>query len=367
MIHVNFVAPNYLYEYRSVRFEPLEEQRNEIALAFARNEGELRQQIATLRRTANKIEAYDFSEWRRRAEKATEATVLSFRQGGVEFQPLIWSSLKPYLFSLFGGKCAYCEAKVLVVSSGDVEHYRPKKKVDGESNHPGYYWLAYDVSNLLPCCEKCNRCRGKRNQFPVEGLRCFDPGDQSLLDSERPLLLNPYVDHDIENHLGFWTCEQRGDANLLAGTICGRTEKGRTSVRVYNLDRDELNDARRDAQFGAVDALKLAFARGEGRFEELLRSICLHPEREFSAAVRCYVRAWWNCTVQRVEGLTSEETLRSEQSPGSVDATQNGDSEVQRIEGSSSEATLRSELSAGSVDATRTGDSETAAIRPGQR
>ena len=114
----------------------------------------------------------------------------------------IWSELKSYLFEIFDGKCAYCESKVLDVAAGDVEHYRPKKGVDGMPTHPGYYWLAYDLENLLPCCEKCNRAGAKMNLFPIpmEGDRAWRPEDD--IEAEHPYLLNPYG-HDPAEHLRF--------------------------------------------------------------------------------------------------------------------------------------------------------------------
>ena len=79
----------------------------------------------------------------------------------------------------FYGKCAYCEAPIRDYQHGDVEHFRPKAGVtdengqpvclfdeqgqvqigaDGEPvKHPGYYWLAYEWTNLLPTCVKCNQ------------------------------------------------------------------------------------------------------------------------------------------------------------------------------------------------------------------
>jgi 5-methylcytosine-specific restriction endonuclease McrA len=79
----------------------------------------------------------------------------------------------------FYGKCAYCEAPIRDYQPGDVEHFRPKAGVSDENGqavflfdeegqvqvgadgkpveHPGYYWLAYEWTNLLPACAKCNQ------------------------------------------------------------------------------------------------------------------------------------------------------------------------------------------------------------------
>ena len=66
----------------------------------------------------------------------------------------------------FFGKCAYCEDRIVSTQPGDIEHYRPKGCVTNEDGsrvmvdanggkkvpHPGYYWLAYEWTNLLYAC-----------------------------------------------------------------------------------------------------------------------------------------------------------------------------------------------------------------------
>jgi hypothetical protein len=63
-------------------------------------------------------------------------------------------SVKKALIAAQFGKCAFSEAK-FVNDEAHVEHFRPKGRVDtwptGPSYYPGYYWLAYDWSNLFLC------------------------------------------------------------------------------------------------------------------------------------------------------------------------------------------------------------------------
>lgn len=292
MIHVVFVEPNFRYRYQTSQRAPGQHVEVDVAFAFARDEDELRNDLQRLRREAIAIEKYDFSEWRNRAAHATSAAIFGFQQGKSEFDSSIWSCIKTYLFTLFHRKCAYCETAVGVSCPGDVEHYRPKRTPEGAENHPGYYWLAYDISNLLPCCENCNRFRGKRNQFPIEGVRCCGPNSGPSLESERPLLLNPYFDHDIDEHIRFWTCKTNGNNNLGVGTVWGITPKGDCSVKVYNLQREPLNDARAKAQVDAIDALRLALVRGDEEFFQRFESFC-NDRCEYSAAVKAYVCDWW--------------------------------------------------------------------------
>lgn len=298
MIHIVFVEPNFRYQYRALRWDAEQQPRIEVAFALARDEDELRRDLQRLRREAVAIEEYDFSEWRHRAAVATAAAIAGHQQGEVEFDSSIWSCIKTYLFTLFNGKCAYCETCVGVSCPGDVEHYRPKRKVEEAGDHPGYYWLAYDISNLFPCCEHCNCYRGKRNHFPIEGVRCSGPDSDTSLDLEKPLLLNPYVDRDIEDHIQFWTPKLGGEDKLLAGTIRGKTTKGMCSVKVYNLDREHLIDDRAKAQNDALAALRLALAQGDVKFLKRLETFC-KGRCEYSAAVKAYVNDWWDDLVTK--------------------------------------------------------------------
>lgn len=137
------------------------------------------------------------------------------------------------------GKCAYCETRFGHSSPGDVEHYRPKAGYRQSSaavvQGPGYYWLAYEWSNLLYTCEDCNRIR-KRQLFPLAN----DPAGRARnhhddLTQEQPLLLNPAATPDLTAHLTF-------DEEVAKGL----TPEGRASVTGYGLNRKELLDYRRD-------------------------------------------------------------------------------------------------------------------------
>lgn len=123
--------------------------------------------------------------------------------------------VKSALRQLAGGNCAYCESKIGAVGAREVEHYRPKGGIEGLLNHPGYWWLAFSWSNLLPTCRDCNKSlrqhivsagmtraevevlsaktpkasHGKANQFDVVGTRALVDGDDLTI--EDPLLIDP--------------------------------------------------------------------------------------------------------------------------------------------------------------------------------
>ncbi len=160
------------------------------------------------------------------------------------------------------GKCAYCETIVQAGMSGDIEHFRPKAFCQGLQSpknkddtggqspkrktmhkEPGYWWLAYDWSNYLYSCSRCNST-WKKNQFPILGNRAAQGGK---LDSEGALLLNPF-DDDPESHLEF-------DPNT--GQVRGLSARGRATIDVCGLDRKSLEMRR------ATKGAKLLHRRDE--------------------------------------------------------------------------------------------------------
>ncbi|MFS2185664.1 hypothetical protein ACCC92_03260 [Mucilaginibacter sp. Mucisp84] len=157
-------------------------------------------------------------------------------------------------------KCNYCESYAEKVTTLQVEHFRPKAKVDEADNNgvalPGYYWLGLEWTNLLLTCPKCNGKSAKGNRFPIRGVRavpiqpitvllkklkldrtgCY--ADENPLLAEEPILLNPEIDHP-EDYLTF--------DNL--GNIFGHgddAERGEVSKDIYQLNRDALLAARAD-------------------------------------------------------------------------------------------------------------------------
>lgn len=207
-------------------------------LEYARTEQEVRDRLAS-RFEVLSVTGYDFQQWRRRARNFETAFQAA---KPYSFNGNVWSEIKQFLYSLSGDLCGYCEARVFVVSQGEVEHYRPKGAVSGEPAHPGYYWLAYDFDNYVPTCPNCNGGKGKRNQFPVRGPRARTRGED--LNAEQPLLLNPFKMDPKTTHFKFVVGEP---PQMIVGRIEGVTEEGRESEQVYRLNRGDLvRDRRRE-------------------------------------------------------------------------------------------------------------------------
>jgi 5-methylcytosine-specific restriction endonuclease McrA len=124
-----------------------------------------------------------WAEWSRKADIAS-ARIKDLRRTSIDFDSRIWAELKDWLLTnVFNGKCAYCDTKIDAGFYDDAEHYRPKSGVrisagskrkpvvKNGTKHPGYYWLAYTWSNLVPSCQHCNN--KKRDAFPVLGSHVF--------------------------------------------------------------------------------------------------------------------------------------------------------------------------------------------------
>ncbi len=157
----------------------------------------------------------------------------------IEFDSSIYgdTSVKTLLINDQYEKCCFCESKFLDNSYGDVEHFRPKKayKKKGAKGltYPGYYWLAYDWTNLMFSCEKCNRSY-KRNEFPLNDEATRKPFFEhtNQLENEDCLLINP----NIENPSDFITFKEE------VPVAVNGNHKGATTIKIFQLER--MNNSR---------------------------------------------------------------------------------------------------------------------------
>jgi hypothetical protein len=142
--------------------------------------------------------------WLIRAAALTHDNEVAGRHVGTQN---IWSQIKPVFIDLQNRKCAYCERYLGKFGvEWDVEHYRPKGRVDdwpppavgvAAVEDEGYYLLAYDLGNYLAACKTCNS-RFKRNFFPIANGRRTRTKNPRLLRTEQPLLVHPLDDADTD-------------------------------------------------------------------------------------------------------------------------------------------------------------------------
>lgn len=148
------------------------------------------------------------------------------------------TSVKQQLKDEQFNKCCFCENKDFDdIAYGDVEHFRPKggykQKTGDELAFPGYYWLAYDWSNLFFSCQICNQ-KYKKNMFPLVDitLRAIDHNDVPE-STNNTLLVHPSLENP-ENEIGF-----RKEIPF------GLNDKGKKSIQAFGLKREKLNEKRR--------------------------------------------------------------------------------------------------------------------------
>lgn len=183
-------------------------------------------------------------------------------------------------------KCCFCESKVTHISYGDVEHFRPKagvRQISGAPlERPGYYWLAYEWSNLFLSCQLCNQ-RYKENLFPL-----IKPSDRAKshnddINLEKPVFINPA--EDVEKFISF-----RSEVIFAIDD----NPRGKATIRALGLDRDELNDIRKDC----YDKLELIYKlanlkppmpaskKAKGFIDRSIQS-----SSQYASMIRCAVNA----------------------------------------------------------------------------
>jgi hypothetical protein len=216
----------------------------------------------------------------------------------------IWRDLAPYLSALSKGKCWYSES-LNPTSDKNVDHFRPKGRVEEDPIHEGYWWLAFTSRNFRYSSQWCNQRRvddmhgtsgGKADHFPLlaNGVRAMQEGDD--LELEDPELLDP-TDPDDWKLLtflpnGYPTPVQPQGPNHQRAT---------RSIEIYHLHCKPLVNGR-FAAAGAIQRIVQDLERlrptidnlqmrrlYKNRHVELLRAI--HPDTEYSAAARAFARA----------------------------------------------------------------------------
>lgn len=250
------------------------------------------------------VAVYDFqNDWKQRANTATTAANKAKNEKGFEYDNALWTELKQYLFFISKGKCGYCEQKVTGVYAGDVEHYRPKKKVTDDPAHPGYYWLAYDEQNYVPVCQNCNGARAKANHFPLDpnSVRAALPGANLTL--EKPLLINPLGKDDPTTHFEFIGPEGGDDFGKLTGT----TDAGKKSCEIYHLNRGDLIEARRDAYKEMTDNKDLLEADWEKSVSERLMSQYKMGIKQFTLVIKAVLHDWLEEIRQKEQQSNAEQ------------------------------------------------------------
>ncbi len=239
----------------------------------------------------------------------------------------IWRDLKARLKRLSHGKCWYCEERT---AFGDVDHFRPKNKVDEAPGHSGYWWKAFELDNFRYSCPLCNRlikeevladdfedeefdandrddeesgsatvdpaedeCMpdesstgGKGCHFPLcdENKRAWNEIPVSDLLREEPRLLDPVVASDIT----LLTFDDEGIARptYKKDRDLKKYQRAFESIKVYHLNRDSL---KRRREVDACNKVKQWYVEAENNL--LLETAAIEANEDSSAARRAYEKS----------------------------------------------------------------------------
>ena len=145
-------------------------------------------------------------------------------------------SVKQILKKAQHNKCCFCE-KDQGDEYGAIEHYRPKNGYQSARKQklktPGYYWLCYSWDNLYFVCSACNTT--KANLFPLVKEFNRATSHKKNIDKESPKLIDPGGKKDPRNHIVF-------DAQFVRG----KTPLGKKTIEICGLNRDALNEKRKE-------------------------------------------------------------------------------------------------------------------------
>jgi len=188
------------------------------------------------------------------------------------------------------GKCCFSEAK-FVNDDAHVEHFRPKgfveDNVTGVISYPGYYWLAYEWTNLFYCKSTTNSSI-KRNFFPLLGTGGRKANHLDLR-TEYCVLIDPAAENPRQ-HIRFQNEE-----------IKGKTTRGKKTIELLDLRNGQLDEARR-TKFNHLKAMKNSadllisngFPLNTPELADLINQLrqSVLPEAEFSSMAKDFLRGW---------------------------------------------------------------------------
>lgn len=198
--------------------------------------------------------------------------------------------VKKALMKAQHGKCFLCESRVNHISYGDIEHFRPKggscQTKKEKIKRPGYYWLAYEWSNLFFSCQICNQ-RYKKNIFPLEDAEDRAISHINDLGKEKPLFINPEIENP-EKFISF-----RG----ITPYAMDGNRKGELTIENAGLNREEINENRLELYQPIKKLYLLANGMPETPFKEEARELlakqlaeCQSNKHQYSAMFKAAIK-----------------------------------------------------------------------------
>ena len=247
------------------------------------------------------------NNWQTKSQVATAALMrLSNTPDRLDFikaKAQVWRDLREELIDKFGSRCWFTDAEETVAQL-DIEHFRPKAEArdEDETVHEGYWWLAFEITNLRLAGQIPNRQK-KRCYFPLlPGSVRASPSDPCWRE-ELPLFLDPTKLTDVE----LVAYSENGEVCSSTNAIT-EEEKRRVRVtdrllglsshepllearrRIWNECREIMNEILRLKE--EETAYQRSTARTKGERERLMRQLFskARPAEPFSSITRCCLR-----------------------------------------------------------------------------
>lgn len=223
----------------------------------------------------------------------------------VSARQAVWQELATALKTVTNEKCWYSESRNPTADK-NVDHFRPKNRVDDDADHEGYWWLAFDSENYRLSSQWCNQRRnekvggtsgGKGDRFPLMPNSFRARVETDDWRNEEIQLLDP-IDPEDWKLLTF-----RPDGHPTPAKAQGTPafDRAATSIEVYHLHCRELVSDRRTLASEIkrivedMEALRPNLRNQQSqrlyknRQKDLLRRI--RHSAEYSAAALAYARA----------------------------------------------------------------------------
>lgn len=217
----------------------------------------------------------------------------------------IWQELNQALSIISNEKCWYSESRNPTADK-NVDHFRPKNRVEEDPLHEGYWWLAFTWGNYRYASQWCNQRRndkkngtsgGKTDHFPLAPGSFRARLESENFELEEVDLLDPIVPEEWK----LLVFRQDGHPTPAAAPGLAAHRRAKISIDVYHLNCAELVNERR-AIAGQIqriiqdmDRLRPQITNGimktlyANQQREFLRKIA--EDAEYSAAALSFARA----------------------------------------------------------------------------
>jgi uncharacterized protein (TIGR02646 family) len=124
--------------------------------------------------------------------------------------------------------CAYCE-KIIVKRNRQIEHFYPKG--DSPDGVNFYESMTFDWSNLFGGCLASEHCGQHKDRDGELSPRPYSPSNLIKPDEHDPSL--------------FFLFSPEGDISLKDGLDAADVNRGKETMRVFNLNTPSLSDSRK--------------------------------------------------------------------------------------------------------------------------